>query len=1185
MNTDFQSTSAIDVPNGSPPGAGTPVVSSAEDLLFGRLAILNGFIDQECLERAIHHQERIQSKSLADLLVECDAITKDEREAIERLSRTHRARHGNDPQKSLASLSLAPTVTHNKPPATDTVQGPQAPPDHTHAKGMFGDYQLLGEIARGGMGVVYKARQGKLNRLVALKMIRAGELADAEHVRRFYAEAEAAAKLDHPGIVAIYEVGALNGQHFYSMAFVEGSSLNDRVKQDGPLSPRRAAELMRSVALAVQFAHDKGIVHRDIKPQNILLDEREQPRVADFGLAKQVQASAELTAEGQIMGTPSYMPPEQAAGAIRNIGPASDVYSLGATLYFLLTGRPPFQTASTAETIRQVIESGPVSPRNLNAAIPRDLETICLKCLHKEPSKRYATAAQLADDLQRWLAGQPILARRVGPCERGWLWCKRRPVVAGLAAALVIVTTVGTWVAVERQNDVYAEGLVGRLLASPLESVPSLLGPLEPYRRWCHPKLREVLSSETRGDDARLRAAIVLLAVDSSQCERIYQSLWAASPNDARALIFVLYGHKKELIERLWRHLLDAATKASSRLRAAMALAAFDAPGEGNKSRWQSAAPFIVDQLLSEARKDPGQYEPLVAALEPAAKVLLPPLTAVFHDVGKNSTERDLATSILARYTPGDSLMLLSLIQDAEAGQFLTLFEALKYRGVGYFGQGPQPLVDIAGENPPADLKQAERLTLGRRRAGAAIALLRMGDRRDALTALRVDEDPESLTQFVHRLRARGVSPAELLTCVDGTNEARKGMGPAARKLEDRVLFGLLLALGEFELTDVPQDRRDRTVAQLVEWYAHDPSSSIHGASGWLLRHWGQDEIAKKVDETPVAYSPDREWFTLKIEPHQPEPPARQTGAVVTHQPEASARDASVDDARETETNPKSKIQNPKLSPLYITFIVFPPGKYLIGSPDDEVQHTILDRRHSIEITRPFALSDREITWAQCSLFQASIGSSSHHDAYEKQFGRQLSPAGPAFGVNWFEAVSYCRWLTRQARMADSDQCYGDPTSLTKDVEGNPGDWPVDLTKHGFRLPTEAEWEVACRGGTISAWSFGNDPLLLAHYGWFLDNSAKWSRVVTQLRPSPRGLFDIHGNVWEWCHDRSGNYKDGAVDPIGPPAGAARVFRGGGWSDRDADCRAAERGGHLAAGRSANLGFRLTLYPFMQQAE
>lgn len=311
----------------------------------------------------------------------------------------------------------------------------------------FGDYELLEEIGRGGMGVVYKARQVSLNRIVALKMILAGQLANDADVRRFHAEAEAAAKLDHPGIVPVFEVGRHDEQHYFSMAFVEGKSLAHQIVQ-GLLPPRKAAELTRKVAEAVAYAHVEGVIHRDLKPANILIDRNGQPRLTDFGLAKRLQsephASANLTATGQILGTPSYMPPEQASGQ-GIVSPRSDVYSLGAVLYCLLTGRPPFQSDNPLDTLLQVVQQEPAAPRQLNAAVPRDLETICLKCLAKEPSKRYASAQELAADLDRYLTGQPIHARPTGPMGRAVRWCRRKPALAAASAlaALALLATVG----------------------------------------------------------------------------------------------------------------------------------------------------------------------------------------------------------------------------------------------------------------------------------------------------------------------------------------------------------------------------------------------------------------------------------------------------------------------------------------------------------------------------------------------------------------------------------------------------------------------------------------------------------------------------------------------------------------------------------------------------------------------
>ncbi len=306
----------------------------------------------------------------------------------------------------------------------------------------FGDYELVEEIARGGMGVVYKARQVSLNRIVALKMILAGDFSSPSMIERFQTEAESAARLEHPGIVPIYEIGAHEGQHYFSMRFVEGGTLTQAMARE-KFTPHRATELMVKVARAVHHAHQRGILHRDIKPGNVLLDQAGEPLVADFGLAKILEQDSSLTQSAAVMGTPSYMAPEQAAGQTKQLSTAADVYSLGAVLYELLTRRAPFRGPTSAETLRQVMEVEPKRPRLLNAVVDRDLETICLKCLEKDPQRRYGSAEALADDLQRWLAHEPILARRVTLAERAWKWARRKPVVAGLIVALHLVGLVG----------------------------------------------------------------------------------------------------------------------------------------------------------------------------------------------------------------------------------------------------------------------------------------------------------------------------------------------------------------------------------------------------------------------------------------------------------------------------------------------------------------------------------------------------------------------------------------------------------------------------------------------------------------------------------------------------------------------------------------------------------------------
>jgi len=313
----------------------------------------------------------------------------------------------------------------------------------------FGDYKLLEEIGRGGMGVVYRARQKSLNREVAIKMILSGGLADEEAIERFYGEAQAVAQLRHSNIVMVHEVGEQDGHHFFSMDYIQGQSLSELIRSH-PLTAREAADYVRTIAAAMQSAHEAGVLHRDLKPSNILVAADGQPLITDFGLAKRTDDDSGMTKTGNVVGTPSYMPPEQVGmGDPQEVGPASDVYSLGAVLYELLTGRPPFRAESMMETLMQVLNQEPVSPRLLSPQLDRDLETITLKCLEKDPNRRYADAAKLVADLERWLAGEPIQARRITWMERSWRWCKRKPAMAGMVSvsmvAAVVLVVGGLW--------------------------------------------------------------------------------------------------------------------------------------------------------------------------------------------------------------------------------------------------------------------------------------------------------------------------------------------------------------------------------------------------------------------------------------------------------------------------------------------------------------------------------------------------------------------------------------------------------------------------------------------------------------------------------------------------------------------------------------------------------------------
>jgi formylglycine-generating enzyme required for sulfatase activity len=1142
------------------------------NLLFGILAVQMDFVGRDALIAAMHAWVLEKHKPLGQILVDQGALDPRDHALLEPMVARHVEKHGDDPAKSLAAVSSAESIRRDLAAVADAdVRASLAAASAARAAGSYGTtadhdsawtsrFRILRPHAKGGLGEVFVARDVELNRQVALKEIQLQHADRPDSRARFLLEAEITGALEHPGIVPVYGLGHHpDGRPFYAMRFVRGDNLADAIKRyHHPGTPSRdpaawGVEFRKllgrfvDVCNAIAYAHSKGVLHRDLKPDNVMLGKYGETLVVDWGLAKAIgKADPTLPADeeavtpssggtgvetlpGKALGTPRYMSPEQAAGDLDRLGPASDVYSLGSTLYAVLTGRPAFEDRDVGVVLQKVLRGEFPPPRQLNRDVPRALEAVCLKAMALRPEDRYATPRALAEDVEKWLADAPVSAYREPWTTRARRWAARhRTAVTATAAAAFVALAAGGYLLYDArlraaQRLTAARGRVDALATAETRALPLIVEQLGADRRL----VRDRLARMARGDDRpRLAAALALVPDDPAQADFLTARLLgpATTPDEVLVIRGALVANR--MAERAAAPARRAiAGKADNlgdaQLRAAGALAGL-APAD----------PALAAAAEPIARKLARENPLLIAAWREVFVPIAPALTAPLRRIFARRDEPEpsaLAFTLLYEFATrpknaGEADDLIALVGDADPEQFRRLLARL-----GTAANRERAISVLAPQVKEPARFDDER---ARRQGRMALALLRLGQTEAVWPLFRHRDDPSVRTELIHNLARFGFDPAPVIDRLKGDAER----DVSARR-------ALILCLGDFPSETLPEADRKALAARFLAWYRADPDPGVHGGLDRLLRRWGRADELARIDKELAGQAPPtgRGWY--------------------------------VNGQGQTYT------------------IIRDPAPFRMGSTKaSDPDRDPLEVQHLRRIGRSFAIAAREVTVAEYARFlDANPDIVTRWDAGRitpervgdwrghAQFKAEIPSADCAIGlVTWYEAARYCNWLSAREGLPEDQWCY------PKEIKPGMVLPPDYLERTGYRLPTEAEWEYACRAGAASSRPYGGSEAWLADYGWFLTNSGRTMHPTGQRRPNDLGLFDMLGNAYEWCSDPYREYPPAdANKPIVDALVDAefsddvdRVLRGGPFPYTASYLRSARRSWVVPSYPSAGLGIR-----------
>jgi serine/threonine protein kinase/formylglycine-generating enzyme required for sulfatase activity len=980
-------------------------------------------------------------------------------------------------------------------------------------------FDLIRLLGISGPNVVFLARQQFMNRLVAVKTVQLAENS-ADRQQMLHREAEIVGSLVQPNILPLFDFVELDGRGFAVYEFMEGGSLRERIGK-GRIDVDEVVRMMEQVARALEFAHQHGITHADLKPDNILLSSDDQPKVADFGIAIDERQPSLPSADPVLRGTPRYMAPEQIQRGDSRLGPAIDIHAFGIVLYELLTGRPPYLAASTPDTFEQICLHAPVPPTRINKAVPRDLETICLRCLAKNPSARYPSAEAVAEDLRRFQSGQPIRGRRVLAWERLKLWIKRNPAIFGLwmASMFVIAFTLYSFsvqylatmkaleFATHNESRRHAEWVASLQNASE-DLVPLIVTSAADDWKSLSPLIRSGLQNSDLAPKDRTRFQLALLHEQPELLADLSSRAMMAEPKEFFMIVNTIEKRKATIPRDLWqKHLLELSSvrvRSSEDLPVAFRKWIAWVFYRGSVRIDERQCRLMVTELL---KSNPIHLSTWIRMLGPNTDQFVVPLVDAYSEASRPLEHRRLAAWLLARFASHDPQRLIQSMLSADEHDFLSFLAPLeKHEKVAI------DLLCAVLRRKPSGGERAPREFDCEKRTNAALALCKLGEFEPVWPLLQHTVDPSLRSNLIHRFRSAEI---DLQVFIDRLRV----------ETDVTVRRALWLVLGEYPADGLTQSEIESLIEFAQSSFRTDPDAGIHSACEWFLKQWRTELPSVGTSDASIgdAISGHRDWFI------------------------------------------NSQLQS---------FVVARgPVDVLMGSPDDEPRRQSWETITTCRIERSFAIAMKEVTAEQYQRFLPDGGQVSN-----PAFGPQL----PARFVKYLDAIRYCRWLSEQEGIAEEEMCYP-PLEEIKDGMIPYANY-LSRTGYRLPSEAELEYSIRAGASTQFGFG-DFKKLLPKYAWYFRNSNNRPSMVGVLkpndlgLFDSLGNVFEWgqEYSKHNFVDDKFRNRRKVDVEDLTPivAANRTRIVKGGAFQEHEDSLRCAFRESLPVIGKTYNTGIRL----------